>query len=252
MNAMPVRGTTPRRETLRARAGLGERDRLVLMTTASWQVVPAQVHPYNVRIATLVPPLIFEYLARLDDTVRVVHVGPTPLPGAEAFPRYQYRPPLQPAAFQELLASADLVLSLNVTATTIWSSFRHDVPALAVVNSASGETAEELRAGLARPPSPFLARHLEALAPLHRFRIWPSGLHAFLAPVLAGNPYVDAIDVVELLDETGFVDRCQRLLFDPATRADAAARRAAYVARIERLPRPAEAFEQLMPAACVR
>ncbi len=96
MNALPA--IVPgRRAVLRARANLGERDRLIVMTSASWQAPAAQVHPYNVHIVRVIPPLIFRYLARLGGAVRVVHVGPAPYAGAETFTRYHHQPQLPPA-----------------------------------------------------------------------------------------------------------------------------------------------------------
>ncbi len=68
-------------------------------------------------------------------------------------------------------------------------------------------------------------------------------------PVLRANPYVDAIDVVELLDEERFVATCAGLLGDPAAQASAAGRRAAYLARVDALPRPADAFEAALATA---
>ncbi len=90
---------------------------------------------------------------------------------------------------------------------------------------------------------PILPAPLAALLPLRPFRVWPLGLHDFLAPVLRDNPYLGAIDLVELLDEEAFVDTCRRLLFDPAARAAAAARRAAYVATVTQLPSAGAAFD---------
>ena len=81
----------------------------------------------------------------------------------------------------------------------------------------------------------------QATADVPRFLVWPLGLAEFLAPVLAGNPYLDAVGVAEILDEGALAAACRERLRDAATQA----RIAAYVASVRQLPRGAEVLSSL-------
>jgi hypothetical protein len=212
----------------RARAPRGSHKR-ILVTTALWQTVAAQPDAYHRHLAAIVPPRILAMLTRLGDEVTIDHVGPMPLVGGERVTGYRFHPQMPAEAFQSLVAESDLLVSLNVAATTIATALRYDVPVVAVTNSRSLD-----------PPA--------ALAPLRPFAVWPMGLRGFLEPVLHANPYTDAIDVVELTDEALLEERCRLLLGDSAVAALAARRRAAYLTRVEGLPSVGEAFESQLAA----
>src|SRR6266568_4608963 len=247
-NAMPAAADAGgrARAELRRELGLGDGDRLILLTTAKWQTLFAQVDAYQIHIARIVPMLLVAHLQRLDARVRILHVGPDPLIDGAALPAYRFVPQMAPARFREVVTACDLVMTLNVAATTITTALRHDVPVVVVVNSCSAAHPDELAAALPRPLPPGLAERIGELTPLHPFRVWPLGLHEFLTPVLAGNPYLDCLDVVEILDGDAVLEACRRLLFDRAARDDAAARRAAYVAAVDQLPAAADAFEAVL------
>ena len=83
-------------------------------------------------------------------------------------------------------------------------------------------------------------------APLHRFRLWPLGLFEFLEPVLAANPYADAVRWVELLDEDALLESCRALLFDEAPAASLREAQARYRERVRALPGPAQAFRSVI------
>jgi hypothetical protein len=140
-----------------------------------------------------------------------------------------------------LCEAADLMLGLNQSAGTLLHAVAAGLPAVVVVNSAGG-SADEVAAALGHPPSADLRAWLDGAAPLHPFRVWPLGLHRFLAPVLRGNPYERALRTVELLDEEGLLSACRALLHDAAARADARAEQARYRTLAARRPTPAEAF----------
>jgi hypothetical protein len=136
---------------------------------------------------------------------------------ARAVPRYRFLRHVDLGRFDELLAASDLLLTLNVAATTIGTALAARVPVLALGSA---------------------GRHPD----VHPFRVWPLGLAGFLAPVLAGNPYLDAIETAELLDGDATVAACRRLLHDPVARDAHLGRRDAYVATLSRLPSGADLF----------
>jgi hypothetical protein len=99
---------------------------------------------------------------------------------------------------------------------------------------------------LGEEPSAELRAWLEEAAPLHPFHVWGLGLFDFLQPVVRGNPYFEALRLLEVLHEREFVEGCRGLLFDQHEREALRAAQAAFAASVRALPGPAQAFDQAL------
>jgi hypothetical protein len=252
---LPGRTAVAKETRRRVRAGLGlnATSKAVLFCTAEWQ--HPGLHPVGIRtgseqekqwangkrIADLVPLLLADYLSRLGEDVHLVHVGPHAYDLEESLgPRYHWMTALPPAQFDSLLASMDLLLSANISATTITKAMVYAVPVLVLQNSVSAANREQAEALLPQPPSEKMRRWLDKVVPLFPFALWPLGYHRFLAPLLRDNPYVAALQMVELLRECEVEAALASLLFDPVAREDQAHRQALYLARVRSLPSGAQ------------
>jgi hypothetical protein len=225
------------RAAARAELGLDDDDRLVLWPTALWQHPSAQLDPAWRGLAAALPPLVLGYLAALGPRVRVLHVGPRPLAGVAGTATW-HKPRLPPAEFARCVAAADLVLGFNLAASTIATAIAAGTPVVVGVCSHA-----------APPPDPApVVRAFLARAPLYRFRVWPIGLFAMLEPALAGNPYLDALEVVELLEPRRFALTVGELLFVPGRAAALRARQDTYRRRVAALPGGAERLRLLLAA----
>jgi hypothetical protein len=225
------------REDVRKDLGVGEADRLLLLTSAPWQ----QSGPDETarRLAVTLPSLVDELTGRLGQHLRVVHVGPAPYAMPSLGDRYTWLAQRTPARFAKILASSDLLLSFNFSATTIVSAIAHGLPVLLGVNSYAGR-AETIAASLPEPPSAPLRAWLERASPVAPFRVWPLGLHRYLAPLANGNPYTTALRTVEVLEERAFVDAMRALLFDADARDDLRDRQTTYRRDVAKLPKAAD------------
>ncbi|MCY1014427.1 DUF6365 family protein [Pyxidicoccus sp. MSG2] len=242
----PVRLTRRVRTHLRDNLGIGDSERLVLLCTATWQHMRYRSRHGN-RMAAALPLLLAEYVSRLGPSVHLVHVGPAAFPLQERLgERYHWLPPLQSLHFEELLGSSDLLVSANISAGTNLKAIASGVPTVVVHNSHEVEELFELESRLPQPPSDALRRWLVDTLPLYRFRLWPLGWFDFLAPVLKDNPFMRAVETVELTDERAFVETCQQLLHDDTSRRSMLERQAAYVAGVRRLPRASEVVRQYL------
>jgi Family of unknown function (DUF6365) len=226
---------------IRQNLGLTDANRAVLFCTAGWQhgLQDSDFH----RLATAVPQLLWTYLAQVDPRVRLVHIGPVPLPLEAAGDRYLWMPAVTPNNFDRLLGSVDLFLSANISATTVGRAITSGVPVVVVENSCRAETVADAEAVLGGALSPALRAWFESAAPLYPFSLWPLGYWQFLRPLLRDNPYCSAIDVLELMDEAGFVETCRQLLFNAQAREAAVARQARYVAQVRQLPTAAQLID---------
>lgn len=218
--------------------GLGSRDRLVLLTIAPWQHMAEDKYLSSIGTHVLrgVPRLLAHYLAQLPDTTHFLIIGEVP-PELAALPgsRVHALPPCSPARFTTMLGASDLVLSLNIGATTLGRAVLSDIPAVVLTNGfavpdavAIGEVEAKL-GGLTSGVRSWLGDML----PLHQMRMWPLGFWEFLEPILAGNPYTGAFTDLELLDEPAVVQGLERALYDPATRDRLAAGRAQYLSILD-------------------
>ncbi|HET9316729.1 MAG TPA: DUF6365 family protein [Vicinamibacteria bacterium] len=240
--AIPERTARPEvGAAVRAELGLGDRDRLVLWPTSRWQQPELQNWKHHARLARQVPAWIADTLARLGERVHLLHVGPQPSPAWSRWgERYRFAGQVRADRLHDLMDAADLLLSLNTTATTALAATAIGVPTVVVANSYAG-SAEEL-AALVPDASPALRAWLADAAPLHPFRLWPLGLFSFLTPILQDNPFTDTFRQVELLDEHAIEETCRALLFDEGEASAARDLQSRYRERIRSLPGPAQAF----------
>ena len=173
--------------------------------------------------------------------MHAVHVGPQAFTGGEALAgRYHWIAQLHPDRFQALMATADLLLSFNTSATSTLSALASSLPIVLAINSHAGKTVGEVAAALPEPPAEPVRRWLERVVPLHPFRVWPLGLYGLLSPVLAGNPFADAVRAVEVLDWPALTGACRELLFDAGARERVLRRQADYVRTVRALPAAAD------------
>jgi hypothetical protein len=222
------------KEHLGTTFGLRPQDRLLLLTVAPWQQLPEDRYLSSMGTHVLrgVPRLLAHYLRQLPETTHFLLVGDPP-PELAALPaeRTHALPPCSPARFSTLLGASDLVLSLNVGATTLARAVLSDIPAIALTNSLAVPDAESIGpAGARLGGLTDTARDwLAGMVPLHQMRMWPLGFYSFLEPLLAANPYTRAFADLELLDEPAVVAGIERALYDSETRDRLAAGRAEYL-----------------------
>ncbi len=224
------------REEIRADFGAREGDRIVFFTSARWQDPASQAHEAGRRLALLFPDLIAQALAKLGPRVHVVHVGPARFAFDDALgDRYTWLPQRSPQRFAKTLASADMLLSFNFSATTIASAIVEGVPVVLGVSSHAGKSADQIASQLDTPRFASIS-WFERLAAPGLFR-------SFLTPLARNNPYTGAVDMVEVLDESSFIDAMRRALFDEEARAALIERQVKYRAEVESLPTAADLVE---------
>jgi Family of unknown function (DUF6365) len=200
--------TPAQRAAVRQRMGLAPDERVVVLPTATWQTHAHQLDATTRASALAVPPLLLARIARSGATL--VHVGPAAWAPPSA--HYRHVAQLPPDEFQQLIGAADAVLTTNLSATTIATALAADVPVVAVTCD-GGDVAP--------------------------FRVWPLGLCGLLAPVLAGNPLLACVRVVDLFDEAGFA-----AAFEPDPRWLERVR--SYRAQVAALPGPAARYAELL------
>lgn len=222
------------RREWRHRIGLGDHDKTVLFCSNRWQH-QGPGGPFGNQAEAL-PKLLAQYLARLGESVHLVHVGPQSYDlEPQLKNRYHLLPPLAPSDFESMIAGIDLMVSANISATTIAKAMTYGVPVVVLQNSISVASREEAEAAMAGKSSDWLRTWLSQAVPLRPFSLWPLGFHRFLAPLLQDNPYVAALDIVEILDEVHTESTVAGLLFDPARREDQLHRQAGYMNQVRSL-----------------
>lgn len=242
--SLPQEITVPRkiRRHIRHTLGLSDTSRGILFCTAEWQH-PNYESEGDVarRFAAALPTLIADYVSRLGKDVHLVHIGPSAYNLNESLNgRYHWLPPLPPSEFDPLMSSMDLLLSANVSATTIAKAMVNGIPTLVLQNSIAAANREEAEAAMVRAATPQLAAWLDRSTPIFPFSMWPLGYYHFLAPILKDNPYMASLDVAELLDEQQVEASITSLLFDQSARDSQRNRQAAYLEQVRQLPTGAQ------------
>jgi hypothetical protein len=237
---------TAARRAQRALLGLKESSKLVLFCTSSFQHVQYS-SAAGTLLAASVPSLLADYVARLGKDVHLVHVGPQAYDVKEGLNgRYHWLPSVPPDRFAELLAGVDVFLSANISSTTIATAMVCQLPTVVVQNSISAANREQAETAMGRPASAWLGRWLDSSLPIFPFALWPLGCHRFLAPLLRANPYTNALEIVELLDEQQVEASLSAVLFDECARSEHLHRQAAYVSQVAALPTAAQIVKNMV------
>lgn len=229
------------RAAVRGELGLGADERLVLLLSSRWQAPEMQHWKHHQRLARHLPALALAAVADLGPRVHAAHVGPQPFEGAAALgSRYHWIAQAPPDRFHALMASADVLLTFNTSATSTLSALALGLPIVLATNSYAGRTPADLQAAVPFPLAGPARAWLDQVAPLYPFRVWPLGLFRLLSPVLEGNPFTEAVRAVEVLDFSALAGACRELLFDEPARAASLRRQADYVSRVRALPKGAD------------
>lgn len=239
------------RELERAALGLSVGDKLVVLPLAAWQYAESQPHPARRQLADAVPRLLARYIEALGPGVKLAHVGPERLPGAEYLgASYLFLGQLGGESFANLVGAADVMLSYNLTASSIATAIARRVPVLLALSSHAGATLEEVDAQVQAASgdalSPAGRAFVEATLPLGPLCASPLSLYEFLTPVLRKNPLTQAIAVAELLEERAFLLALARLLYRPDAADALRDHQARYAAEILQLPSAAGRFLSLL------
>lgn len=230
-----------------ATSPVGSNTVMVLTTTADWQ--QCNLHSEDCRrLATALPRLLAKRLEALGPRVRWVHVGPQAFDlGGALAGRYEWRGHVSAKTLDELLDECALVLSANASATTTFRAIMAGKPVVLAHNSFAIGAHEQAR-DVGLPGSAELDRWLESARPVHPFQLWPLGYHAFLAPLIADNPFFGAVTPLEVLCEDAFMATFAGLLFEPAARAASRQAQRSYLAALGALPDAAQAVRTLLYA----
>lgn len=231
------------RHHLRETFGMAPEDRMVLLAVAGWQQ-DRYADENGDRIADQVPELLVHYLRQLPPSARFVLVGSVPPVLADLADRAHVIPACSPHRFNVLLGSVDLVLTLNLGATTLARAVLSDIPGLVLTNrfdvpeKPDIDRVEAELSGLSEDVRSWLSRTL----PMYPFRMWPLGFHSFLDPIVAKNPYVSTFAHAELLDEPAVLSALHGVLYDRGVQDGLARERAAYLETLTDHPGTPEVF----------
>jgi hypothetical protein len=144
-----------------------------------------------------------------------------------------------------MLAASDLLLSFNAVATSIAAAIAARVPVGLGVNHHRGDSLEEVEAGLGRTLPDDVRAWLTAVLPLRPFKVCPIGLHEFVSPILAGNPYLAACAELDVLDPEASVARLRGLFADEPARDELLHAQSVYRDQVTALPSAVERYREL-------
>lgn len=229
---LPISAPVARSTASARRAELGvEPGRpLLLICTSYWQ--------HNLLDATrgaAFLELVSLHLSRVPGAF-VAHVGPEDLPGhAILGDRYRRLAPMDVPSFEATVAAADLLVSVNPSATTNTTAVHVGTPVLTL---SCGRTTSpgEYRFAFGRAASTELQAWLRRHHPVPRSTVFPLDFTDVMTRLLDRNPYAALLHPVELLDEAGVHDGVLALARPGPSRDRALAAQRAYVDQVARLP----------------
>jgi ribosomal protein S18 acetylase RimI-like enzyme len=221
----------------RRELGVGPSQTMLLVCTSYWQ--HDLLEPTGGRAFL---DLVGLYLSRVPDAV-VAHVGPEDLPWHSVLGgRYRRLAPMDVPRFEATVAAADLLVSVNPSATTNTTAMHVGTPVLTLSCSRSTSGAE-YRFVFGRTPSPELLAWLRRHHPVPRSAVFPLDFTDVMARLLASNPYTSILNPVELLDEQAAHDGLVALARPGPARDRAIEAQSTYSAQARRLTGPGRLLE---------
>jgi hypothetical protein len=153
--------------------------------------------------------------------------------------------PLAPADYDALIASADLILTDNAVSSAAGRSVNALTPVVRLHNSRRLVEIVEGDDAWARSLALAMERARPgAVFPFEVFPLWDAGDLDALG-LFRHNSVAEAVEVIELFDSERSSRQLQELLLGGAARDQLRQRQKEYMARLARLPRPAEVLGTL-------
>jgi hypothetical protein len=238
----PYLMTKKQRTHIRTGLGIGSQHKAIVFCTAEWQHAKVR---RNEALRKIVPPLITRYIKNVGNSVHLIHVGPQKLQ-VDLSERYHWFPPMPSPELGQLIASADLFLSLNLSATTVAASIASMIPVMTLCNSFKLSSARDAEA------IPGLETNLDLLRKyagksqvMWPFYLWPLGYRKFLTPIIDRTEYASVVNLREMFDADEVTARLTELLVEGKERSAALEMQAQYRANVMRLPNPAAVIRRL-------
>jgi hypothetical protein len=236
-------------KTIRHKLGLSDQDKVILLSLSHWQIQRYQVKHVD-KIIEGIPVLISYYLRELPDNVYVLFFG-----GNECdlphFPTHRILclTSSEVEKFESLLASVDLLLTLNLPSTALVRAAHMGINSVVLSNRhyfVNAKDIEALNENCCDLPSSFMRAWIMKYLPIYPFRMWPLGWHNFLEPLVSNNPYLDTFLQVEILNERAVLEALEGLLFDSELNHDLESKREGYFAEMARMEGAAEVLTHII------
>jgi hypothetical protein len=235
---LPMKVDEHRKKQVRSELGIQENEKFILMVGASWQSATAWDDIHGRRSAIFVPNLITNYLSRIDQKVRVIHIGPHKYHiNQNLGNRYHWLPQVDQQHFHAVLSAADLFVTANVIGTTLSSVLNVGVPMVVIRSSIRARTVEEIITQLPQKPSDELMRWLNLAAPVYPFHAWPLGYFNLISRLFDNNPFCNTFLHAELLHEDEVIDACRQMLYDNEARERILEAQTKYTELVRSLPK---------------
>lgn len=247
----PIHISKTVRKNIRKELGLKNDEIAVLFCTAQWQQTDYADEAGDT-CAQRFPELLAEYFKKLDCRLRLIHVGPKRISSfAPLGERYKWLPPLG-SRFDLILGASDILLSANISASTISKAIASQIPVVVLENSCAAKNPGDAKRWLGSRLRPTVENWLDQMAIIYPFSLWPIGFADFLKDRMFDNPYCDAIIRVEWLDEDAVLNTILTIAFENTDRSIIKAKQVQYQEQINSLPKAVEAFQEMLETSSCR
>lgn len=225
--------------------GIPKPEPVVFSATAPWQSPKARTCP-RWPFVDSVPMLIQEHLDKTGLPLHWIRVGETETHAVTSHNRITIHdyPALPPAQFDDLLHSSDLLITLNIAATTLVKRISRGGAALLFWNSVNAEKAEDFGNYPHVKIDDVMLESLGDLYPIRPFRMFPLGWFDFLSHVLKDNLYLNTFYQTEILDLQATSKLLECILFTPGLEPDES--RENYLESLSDLPTAAECLSRFL------
>jgi hypothetical protein len=223
-----------RRQAVRESLGVAENDLLIFHSVPTWAWRAAE--EYRLPFFSFLPELLEHYLSSLPCKATVVSVNNgSLLPAPPGCLRIVNFPPQSPSVYEELMFSADLMITDNKISISMGKAICGLVPCAAFRNS---YTLLQLMGRLRGPLREMvLSMERSSSGSVFPYEVFPSGMMEELLELglYRESSLADAFEELEIFGGELTREALHRLLLDETVRAQLRSRQAEYVRRVREL-----------------
>lgn len=218
---------------------------IILLCTAKWQH-PLPENKVRYQAYEIVCNLLNRFLSHINECT-IIHIGPDRISQLQLHKNYCYIEPCQPELYQKIVACSDLLLSLNITATTVTHALFNNIPILTLYSS-NGNYSKDLN-NVSKSNNKLVDEISteDLLSKLNfKYFMWPIGYFQFLSPVLENNDYFRVVNAVDIKNREQVLEFLIRISTDSSFKEDILSKQKVYTSNVFLLPSPSDALESLL------
>lgn len=231
------------KKEIRARLGIGMEEKVIFLTSSSWESINFSKTPYLGNFIKNFPKIIYNYIKDLNTKITVIHVGPGrwTVDNNIKYMNFIY---CSPEDFDAYLFASDLFITTNIVSVTLTKAIYGNVPSI-VLQNYKLINFDKLEHVLVKRPAWYqeVAREIGYIYP---FRAGFFGWYHLLEKVLENNDYTETFGVAQLFNYKDVLEKLNAYLFNKEKISQLIVKQNEYIEKLGQLKNPTVIMDEIV------